>query len=407
MRIVVITGSFYPSITPPANCFKKYIDKLREKHNITILCQQSNFKKAKVTHDGLNLYEVTNYINTLRCIAYQSSKWYSNILNKFVRAIGFFQGLYMFPSRNSWLINKYADALNIINNESKIDLIISVSHPFCTHLAALEYKNTHPEVGWISFTTDPFPTGNYLPRMISGRYFSNKAVGTEIRVFSKADYNIFTEELIGHALDTLKLDNKKCVAFPYVLTDFSSNIQKRNNRNNERVLIYAGALNKEIRNPEFALSVLRRICNVKVEFYQTGDCDDLFDKYSCPHVERKQTVSRNEYIDLILNKSDILINIGNNSLTMSPSKMLELISTGKPIINFYVYKNSQFEMLEKYPKGINIGKDDINPILKLQTFCDSVNCNSISFEEIKLLFPNNCLDRQMPILEQVINKLAI
>ena len=166
-------------------------------------------------------------------------------------------------------------------------------------------------------------------------------------------------------------------------------------------LVYAGALNKEIRNPEYALSVLRNVSRIDLYLYQAGDCNDIIDRYASSHIKVNGLLQRDQYVDLICNKADILVNIGNNSKLQAPSKLLELLSTGKPILNFYYYKDSQYEMIEKYPLGLNVGRDDECVVRKIQDFCDNMKGRSMDIDMIKNIFPENSIENQLNKLDSL------
>lgn len=85
-----------------------------------------------------------------------------------------------------------------------------------------------------------------------------------------------------------------------------------------------------------------------------------------------------------------------------PSKMLELFSTGRPIINFYQLKDVHYAMVEKYPLGINIGPDDADAVERVSEFCKQMKGKRLSFEEVEALFPENTMDSQLALLEKLI-----
>lgn len=169
-------------------------------------------------------------------------------------------------------------------------------------------------------------------------------------------------------------------------------------------LLYAGALYKEIRNPEFMLSVLSQIKNIRLElFCEKGECEDIIQRYLSDNIVRYSFVDKDRYDEMICNEYDILINIGNISTLQAPSKMLELLSTGLPIINFYFVKDSQYDMIEKYPLGINIGFQEEEAVDKVSKFSNRINGRVLSFEEVASLYPENSLDNQVSLLETLIN----
>ena len=105
---------------------------------------------------------------------------------------------------------------------------------------------------------------------------------------------------------------------------------------------------------------------------------------------------------MICYEYDILLNVGNACTNQMPSKMLELLSTGRPILNFYYNKDSQYEMIEKYPLGLNVGIDDANVVEKVGDFCNKMKGKQISYDEVKSLYPECVIDEQLNILEKII-----
>ena len=126
------------------------------------------------------------------------------------------------------------------------------------------------------------------------------------------------------------------------------------------------------------------------------------DKYLSETIKSFPAVNRSRYNELIYNEYDILINIGNNFSLQIPSKMLELFSTGRPIINFYQLKDVHYAMVEKYPLGINIGPDDADAVERVSEFCKQMKGKRLSFEEVEALFPENTMDSQLALLEKLI-----
>ena len=165
-------------------------------------------------------------------------------------------------------------------------------------------------------------------------------------------------------------------------------------------IVYAGALNSVIRNPEYTLSVLSKVDIITLYLFQSGDCDSILRKYSSNNIRINGLVKRDNYLSLISKEADILLNIGNNSDLQAPSKMLELLSTGKPIINFYFKKDNQYRMIEKYPLGLNIGRNEENAIDKVYSFCKSFCSSRMTYQEVEKMFPENCLKNQLEILDK-------
>jgi hypothetical protein len=83
-------------------------------------------------------------------------------------------------------------------------------------------------------------------------------------------------------------------------------------------------------------------------------------------------------------KADALLNVGNVVINQLPSKILEYICTGKPIINIYKSeKCPTLKYLIKYPNALNISEsDDVSMQFdKISEFIASCE-NTVGYEEI-------------------------
>ena len=109
--------------------------------------------------------------------------------------------------------------------------------------------------------------------------------------------------------------------------------------NGKIIICYTGALDSKIRSPKYALDLFEKISeiiDIEINFYSRGDCDSIINakKYNSFAFDRGYVSS--EEIANIINSADFLLNIGNcfsGKVTSLPSKTIEYISTGKPIIH--------------------------------------------------------------------------
>lgn len=408
MKIAVLTGYYYPNMYPPAACIDKYLQELKNHHEVHVICLKSAFKYEQSKDDKLFFHDVTNWSNNLRnaanyYILHNKYKLFYKLVLFLVRLFGVLITPFVYPSRLFWLKQKYYEKLCFIETLGSIDVIISVSMPTCAHLAAMKFKYSHPSVRWITYSTDPF---TFYETSYHGVLFKKRRkkhnYKTELLYYNSADFNILTEELYNSALNDFHVPKQKLLCFPYVLKELQIPVIPSLGLKGKIKVVYAGALNSVIRNPEYALSVLSKVNNITLYLFQSGDCDFILKKYSTDNIFIDGLVKRNIYLSLIGKEADVLLNIGNNSSLQAPSKMLELLSTGKPIINFYYSKDNQYQMIEKYPLGLNIGRDDKNAVQKVFNFCNTYANKRMSFHEVEDLFPNNSLKNQLTILNRAL-----
>jgi glycosyltransferase involved in cell wall biosynthesis len=123
---------------------------------------------------------------------------------------------------------------------------------------------------------------------------------------------------------------------------------KRNNSKEIR-FVYAGMLNREYRNPDFMLKIFRelskRLPDITLHIYGRGNCHDILEQYmDSVRIFNHGMVKYDDVLEAFAG-SDFVLNISNRTDSMMPSKVFELFSTGKPIINF---TNSRKDPSKRY-----------------------------------------------------------
>lgn len=408
MNIVVLTCEFHPYMNPVSCCLYQYLLELQNKHHVTVVCPLSAVDFPPFDNQNIEVQYITNWRNTLRAkcnhnIEAKNRRWIWKFILYVLKGYNVFLSTYAFPTRHNWRLYKYKKQLLELSRRIQIDCVISASGWPCTHFAAYFYKKEHQDVKWLTYTLDPFTENPVIYKNIlfkKKRY--NRNFEAEKLIYDTADYNIFTPELYKSAITIFKQPEYKTVCFPYVLTKFEGCSKRFKAERDNIVAMYAGSLNKKIRNPEIMLSLFSRIPEVKLELYIAGDCNDVVNNFKTDNIIVNSILPREKYIERICSGADILINIGNSNSLQSPSKFLELLSTGLPVINFYYKRDSNFEMTEVYPLGINVNQKGNLKVDEIRSFCNRVRGKRLSFDDVKKLFPKNLLVNQLKQLEEMI-----
>lgn len=409
MNIVILTDAYYPNMSATSACVDKYIQILKNKHSIDIVCPLSQVHFTPFNDPKIKLHFIFSKIWKWRMLCEENIQngcnvWLNKQFVKIFRIRTLLLSSFLYPSVNKWKIKKFSKVLECIYREKNIDVIISVVNPICSVFASCEFKRKFSDVKLINFVTDPF---TYYPFRYDYVLFKNRRklinYKKEKLAYDIADFNLFTEELYHSALNDFYQSKEKTFVMKYILTPLSEPAVQRTIDDGMCKLVYAGALYADRRNPERTLSVLSQIDGIHVDFYiGYSNCNGIVDKYLSDAIKNYPAVDRKRYNEIISNEYDILINIGNNFSLQIPSKMLELLSTGRPIINFYQLKDVHYEMIEKYPLGINIGPDEESAVEKVSEFCKQMKGERLSFEEVEALFPENTMASQLTLLEKLI-----
>lgn len=409
MQIILISGPYYPRKSPASNCVDHYIQELLSMGNhVDVICPATTLDTSLYSRGRLTVHRVSGHWTTWRAFCYKMlgkgrfvTFWKCILL--IVRLYGIVIAPFSFPTRHAWMKKKLAAVLEKLLHVKDVDAVISVSDPPCAHLAVLEVRKKNPIPKWITYTLDPYTFNpiNYQ-YVILPKYRQERNFLAEQSIYNSADYNIFSKELYEMALTEFSQPVTKTVCFPYIIKrPLQQTLSAK--ENNGLVIVYAGTLKKSIREPNLMLSVLSKIKNITLRLYVAGDCEHILNRYASPQIMISGFLSQEEYQRVVCVEADILINIGNTNDLQSPSKLVELLSSGKPIIHFYHHQDEGFRMIDKYPLGINVGDSNEETIRMVDLFCHKMKGRKLSFEDVEKLYPENTLKGQMKQLNQMLS----
>lgn len=410
-NVIIITLGYYPDMSPVSALIDKYIQELRGSCHFHIIALPTRLNIDNFIDPDIDVYHMNDYWQRLLLKYGERIKEHPSLIDKTMfqalKVRGFMLGLKEPYSSLKWMKKSAFNILENISKTIRVDAVISISGAFLyLHEAAKLFKEVHPQVKWITFVTDPisFSSLDYKRFRINEKKRFLLSYKKEKNIYDSADYNIFTENLYYDAIEKFHQPKDKTIQFKFVLKNLKkihSPVPARINEDTK--LIYAGALYRVIRNPEYMLSVISKVPNVHLDmFVRSFECMNILKKYESDKITVHDGVDVKKYIEMICDEYDILINIGNNCDNQLPSKTLELLSSGRPIINFFCHKDSQYEMIEKYPLGLNVGRDETDAVTKVESFCNAMRGKQLSFEEVERLFPENSMDYQKKILESLL-----
>lgn len=411
-NIVIVSTGYYPDMYASSAVIDKYIQSLKGKYMFHVITT-TWIKDFKPLNDPyIKVHYISSYWHRLRVATedrYNKNRnWKNKILLQLFRIRTLFLWYTCYPVNTMWIISGYYKELCRLSKEIEIDTVLSVSAMIDPQFAVRKFKNDYHSIRWITFFTDPF-TGlkNYYPPYdLFHKYRKRKNYENELDIYNKADYNFIIENLYDSVLRDFSQPLKKTFKIYYTLSDIRSKYQLEQKEVSSAFtkLIFAGTLYKDIRNPEYMLSLISQINNLSIDLYVFGHtCDSIIKQYESDRIRMRSATGKTRYEQMICNEYDILVNIGNAVSNQLPSKMYELLSTGRPIINFYQIKDIQYDLIERYPLGINLGKNDVNALIKLDAFCKEMKGKQLEFSEIEALFPENSLKEQVGVLETIIN----
>lgn len=406
-ELVILAGSCYPISSATGSIAIKIGKVLSEKYNVRIIAgEQDGYHYDGTKIDGFKVYSITNW----RLKWAQKSKNHRDnshglVLKLFhasfymARLFGRFQATFLYLNNNKWYINKAYRKLLEINAQQKIDVILTCAAPHESHMAGAKFKRAFSDVRWVTYWGDLLASEiNKLNIFTS----MEKMKTIETDLCNACDYILTTEENYQILLDEAQ-NKERIKALPYTLNQDA--IDRYNDpvigKSEKTTLVYMGAFYRDIRNPDYFLRLMAKLeCDFQLLLYFSGNCEDIVDSYvgqANGKIIKKKQVPKSELVEE-LRKADFLVNIENSIANTNPSKLLELISYGKPIIDFS-FNDSITDTLQRYPLSLNVNMNgDIHINKKLVE--DFINDNNRDKLELDII-----LDRYSMHLDSNVNKL--
>ncbi|MDA1323545.1 MAG: glycosyltransferase [Proteobacteria bacterium] len=244
------------------------------------------------------------------------------------------------------------------------DSVITVSHPFAGHLVGLSLKKVFPDIRWVADIGDPFSAESTVPSN-NRSFYRRLNRRAEAAVLARCDaISVTVEGCKKLFVDEFSISPEKIVVIPPLLSLAtetamgSAPFEKKGFVD----LVYIGVLYAKIRRPDAVLALFaalrKRLKNIRLHF--VGDiqgCDLVFARY--PDLMGKFVIRHGpvvrSHVGAILSASDALINIGNDTSHQLPSKLVEYVAAGRPILNVVAQEtDTSAKFLKNYVRALTI-----------------------------------------------------
>ncbi len=340
-KILIVSHQYLPHLSPRTTRWKLLInDLIKRGHKVSILTGTY----PDFDHNNLNVIYFgnknnKNIVSNLREKSknIESKKLMTKLFYNFLKKIYRFIINYLaWPDYSMfWVYQIYKNRNNISKD---FDVIISVSLPFSSHIGAY-IINKNERKYWIMDIGDPFTLKINAPEN-NQFFYSNLNKRYEKKLYSLADTILFTHKdaLKNHKIFFDLSDDKLLIANP--ISNFDENLFNDSlnyNYSSRPIKIsYFGIFTKGVRTPESFLKLVADKDEYEFSWYVNKDSEKIVK--SCDIDENKHSfysqVSREEAQRLMTNSAHCLLSIGNKNPNQIPSKVIEYLATGKPIIHF-------------------------------------------------------------------------
>ena len=164
-------------------------------------------------------------------------------------------------------------------------------------------------------------------------------------------------------------------------------------------LLFVGKFYANVRHPQYLFDLMGKLEGIGIVLHIVGPINHrgfdrtYIEKYftnKIPNIRFHGAVSPEE-ADALLLQADVLAHVGNNVDTAMPSKILDYISSGKPILNICKIRNCPtLPLMERYPMGLTIFEDEgISDLVseRVKEFCLQNKGKQVPYEQIEKLYP--------------------
>lgn len=428
MKILIIAYDFYPENKPNAyrwfNVAKKW---RKEGAEVFVITADKNQFLPFEDVEGIKIYRSTEYfVGNIKYKYRENVKGDSEIVanNISSRIIGFLKNgakriydltwskLYWPDYSFLWYFSTVPLASRIIEDE-KIDKLITVSWTFTAHLIGKKLKKKYPHLFWLADTIDIFSFNGKINNLF---LYKGRNRAFERKVFSKADYNtVLTNKIKQKYIELFPESAHKIAVNHNVYIPLSFDYSNENTLDKTIRILFLGTLMEEVRSPKRMLLIFDKLIkkyaeyNFILDFYgEFSDTMCSFNEY--PNLLNKSFflhgfISRDD-VNLAIQNSDVLLNIGNKNEYQEPSKLIEYMYSAKKILNFCSIKaDTSLELVEKYPLKHNVLSNDIIDDSLLNNIFDFLNSSEkLDKESLKIMLKDYLLDEVADRYMNIIKK---
>lgn len=164
-------------------------------------------------------------------------------------------------------------------------------------------------------------------------------------------------------------------------------------------LLFVGKFYADIRHPQYLFDLMEHMRDTNLVLHIVGPLNErafgkaYIEKYftnKIPNIRYHGAVSPAEADDILL-YADGLVHVGNAVDSLMPSKILDYISTGKPILNICKIRTCPtLPLIERYPTEMTIFEDEgmnESMIKRVREFCEQNKGKQVPYAEIERLYP--------------------
>lgn len=376
MRILICIMEYYPLQNASANCVSNIVDRIKKDKKdlsvdvLTFKTRPDDLEEEEYRNTTIfRLYDIRR-VRRKDYFSYCETKPLSIIQKAWfclLKTVGQIQKRIAITPCRVFSRSIYK-AIRELDEHKSYDAILSVSGDFAISYACAKYKEKRNRAKLYTYLLDPL-CGNFLYK----HYNERKVREDQEFIFRESDFAVVTPIIYATLSD---VHNVVSCEFPSFFEDEEITENKNNIQfDHEKVnLLYTGVFYREIRDPEYLVKLISQM-DKKTVLHICGHFDAAYEIKYKKLIEKGQLILHgnvsHEIMYNAIMEADYLVNVGNSTDMMLPSKLISYISTGKPIINIYQIKSCPtLNYLQNYNNNINLSQTDSidDNIIKLNDF---------------------------------------
>ena len=392
-NVLFLLGAYEPAPSANGICALMIIEKMKSL-GINVSCVANMYQKREKeeTIDGVKIRRIDNQ---LYLQLQEKAKLQKSAIKRFLfssasvctdigRLIIYKN---KFPIMSPIRATSYFQEAERLVKEKCIDTVIAINIPIEAIEATMMLKDKYKDLHCIAYLLDPI-YGGIHHRFLSEKEELERAQKYEKKVLCCFDKVIVQKEHQSHYTATYTSDELRKVEYLGVPL-LSNKIKGRVARKDNFVAIFAGGVSEKTRNPRYIIEVFKRISNARLKMFITNE-HGFVNGYvnGCNNIEIFGRIPHDKLEEEFAN-ADCLVNIGNNQTMQAPSKLIEYMSYGKPIVSTYrISSDTSKEYMDRYPMSIYLDENNSNYDQAAMAIRELVmnESNIISFEELEEIF---------------------
>jgi len=360
MDILIISYAYFPVLSPRAFRWTAIAEELSKLgHNVDVVCASSANQPQEEVLNGVRIHRVGSGLRATikRYLGFEETAVSSLLQNEKPTSIKkawlaeFSKLVYLFSIKlitwpdfaAMWYFGANKMSHNLAMRHTP-NILITSSLPYTCHLVGLSIKKTF-DVHWIVDIGDPF-SFTKTPPINNLKLYSKINSLSEAKVLITADaISVTTQETKDNYLNHFpKIDKDKIQVIPplYSLMPRGVAFPRFFSGEDKLRLVFAGTLYHDIRNPTPLLNLFERLLATSVGeclelhfFGVVNDCAPCFVPFNKLIGVRLflHGLKSREIVQAAMQESTVLINLGNATDYQLPSKVIEYLALGKPVLN--------------------------------------------------------------------------